>query len=413
MAKTYSSSKGPKPKRRRDRKNDLSGGDLASDGGSLTTDQGSTNATGEPCTTANGAPGRMKGGKCVATKEEPRALLVRLMDLIAPEGGAGCATEVRKSAETLNGAEPPGLPWEYFTLDPEGPLYFDEGFPEGADPGGVEGYAVVATDSDGEVHARALDGERDEILTNAARLSGAEGSFVTVSRAMGLFEGETVWREIATFRPEGDEVEVNLDDLHPETREKQVRVAKTDDDLQIAYGEVYAPIPFPDSHGDVMTAEGIRQMAHKFLASGRVNKIDTRHDNVETGAVVVESFIAEEGSGYIPGAWVVGVHIPNKDLWLRVKSGELNGFSMQSLVFVREKQIELDVPSKIEGMTEEAEGHRHTYSVRFSDDGEFLGGSTDLVDGHIHDIESTSITARAGEGDHRHRYSFLSEIFGG
>ena len=42
------------------------------------------------------------------------------------------------------------------------------------------------------------------------------------------------------------------------------RIRKTDDELQIVYGEVYAP-NVPDVHGEFMTPVEVRKMAHRFL----------------------------------------------------------------------------------------------------------------------------------------------------
>ncbi len=75
-----------------------------------------------------------------------------------------------------------------------------------------------------------------------------------------------------------------------------MEIRKFDEDLQIVYGEVYAPSGVPDSQGDVMSAEAIRKMAHKFLADMRVDQIDINHDHSMTGANVVESFIARRGT---------------------------------------------------------------------------------------------------------------------
>ena len=103
-------------------------------------------------------------------------------------------------------------------------------------------------------------------------------------------------------------------------------IKKADDELQIVYAEVYAP-NIPDSQGEFMQPTTIRKMAHSFLAKGFVNQIDTNHDNVTNGSYVVESFIARKNDpDFIEDSWVVGVHVPDSDLWAKIKKGELNGF---------------------------------------------------------------------------------------
>lgn len=187
-------------------------------------------------------------------------------------------------------------------------------------------------------------------------------------------------------------------------------IKKIDDELQVVYGEVYVP-SIPDAHGDFMTEEEVRKMAHRFLASGRVNRIDIQHNNELTGAVVVESFIArKDDEVFIPLSWVVGVHIPSPELWQLVKDGEINGFSIEALVSSEDQVIELEVPESISGYTDVAEGHTHTFTIRFDENGNFLGGSTDTVDNHRHRIEKATTTQPGGEGRHAHRYSFLEVL---
>lgn len=183
-------------------------------------------------------------------------------------------------------------------------------------------------------------------------------------------------------------------------------IKKIDDELQIVYGEVYAP-NVPDADTEFMTAEEIRKMAHKFMAKGIVDQVDMNHNNIVTGSVVVESFIVDWPSElYILEAWVVGVHIPDADLWAQVKSGELNGFSMEAMVKKVPREIELEVPDIIQGHTlSDTTGHTHVFSVRFDDQGNFLGGGTDIINGHVHDITRGTVTDNAD--GHNHRFSIV------
>ena len=188
-------------------------------------------------------------------------------------------------------------------------------------------------------------------------------------------------------------------------------IKKIDDELQVVFGEVYAP-NIPDSDNEFMTAEEIRKMAYTFMAKGILNQIDMNHDNKVTGSIVVESFIADENSPfYLFESWVVGVHIPDPELWAKVKTGELNGFSMEALVKKVSRDIELEVPDVIKGETlSDNTGHEHVYSVRFDEQGNFLGGSTDIVDGHIHNISKATVTDLAD--GHNHRFSIAEAIEG-
>lgn len=184
---------------------------------------------------------------------------------------------------------------------------------------------------------------------------------------------------------------------------------KSEGDKQIAYGEVYAPNR-PDAHGEYMTGPEIEAMAHRFARSGKMDQIDVNHDNkVVKGCHVVESFIARDNDpDFLPGAWVVGVHVPDKDLWNKLKTGELNGFSMEALVSKEDKHVELHMPPIITGRTTKSEDHHHEFFAKYNDDGKFLGGYTNVVDGHSHQIIAGTHTETAN--GHRHRFSSVDQL---
>ncbi len=189
---------------------------------------------------------------------------------------------------------------------------------------------------------------------------------------------------------------------------------KFDEELQIVWGEVYLP-KLLDTQKDFMSAEEIRKMAHKFMASGKMKQIDVSHENEKTGSVVVESFIVREKDPDfpIPDAWVVGVHIPDHDLWEQVKSGELNAFSMQLTAQAEKKHVMVEVPEFLKGDTIATNGHKHVFTVRFDDEGNFVGGSTDMVAGHAHEISRVAATNKSGNPSHSHRFNFLELMFDG
>ena len=189
-----------------------------------------------------------------------------------------------------------------------------------------------------------------------------------------------------------------------------MKIKKIDDELQVVFGEVYAP-NVPDVDGDFMSPQGIQRMAHGFLGAGNVNKIDLQHDNNEVDAAVVESFLAREGdSDFIPGSWVVGIHVGDSEIWAKVKSGKLNGFSMEALVVKTPKVIELELPVPITGATSKSEDHEHLFEVDFSDEGVFLGGRTTINAGHYHKITKGVVTETTD--GHAHRYSIVEFING-
>jgi predicted ABC-type ATPase len=192
--------------------------------------------------------------------------------------------------------------------------------------------------------------------------------------------------------------------LHPgaseETVSKFVTVKRMDMEKQIVYGEVYAPNAL-DTYGEFMTAEDIEVMAHRFMQLDLSGVIDTQHDQNPNGAYPVESFIARENDpDYVAGAWVLGVKCPG-DVWQRVKSGELNGFSFQCLVKPISVAVESLTIRDHVGATELFDDHNHTFFVSVDESGNVTGGVTSkAADGHFHEISKASIT----DGPHHHRF---------
>ncbi len=195
-------------------------------------------------------------------------------------------------------------------------------------------------------------------------------------------------------------------------KQPYVSFRKTNDEKRIVFGEVYAP-NIPDSQGDFMQAEEIERISYQFMAEGRVHKIDTEHSLNENGSVVVESFIAREGDlDFVPGAWVLAVHIPDMELWGMVKTGEINGYSMYGTGTRRETTLQIEVPDNgiLKGDTGLKHEHQHQFMIRFDDAGNFLGGETSVVNDHKHVIKRGTVTEDGGGDFHNHTYSFVEAL---
>ena len=181
------------------------------------------------------------------------------------------------------------------------------------------------------------------------------------------------------------------------------------EEQQIVYGEVYAPNR-PDAQGEYMTAVDIQKMAHAFIRDGKMGQIDLMHGNkVIKGSSVVESFVADEADKrFIPHSWVIGVHIPDSDLWGSIKKGEINGFSMEALVTRHDQEVEVEIPPVVTGLTSKHEDHEHKFFVHYDGNGQFKGGMTDTVNGHYHSIVAGTHTQDAA--GHRHRFSSVDNV---
>jgi hypothetical protein len=196
--------------------------------------------------------------------------------------------------------------------------------------------------------------------------------------------------------------------------EVRVAIVKRDAKKQIVYGEVYVPY-VPDSQGDFMTPDEIERVAHEFLKKGDTTAIDTEHNLTRSGSAVVESFVARSGDpDFTAGAWVLGVHIPDKDHWAKAERGEIGGFSMYGTGRRVQRVVEVDIPDDgvLFGKTADSHGdgaHSHEYALDFDANGAFLGGETDEVNGHSHVIRKGTVTEPGPDG-HRHRFSFIENL---
>jgi hypothetical protein len=205
--------------------------------------------------------------------------------------------------------------------------------------------------------------------------------------------------------------------------QQNIFILKSDGPLEpeqrMVFAEVYAPNR-PDSDGEYMTAESIRKMAHQFARDNRFAQVDVQHNNTLTrGVQVVESFIAQKGDPtFLEGAWVVGVHIPDDELWSQVQKGEINGFSMEALVQRDSREVELFIPPVVSGTTStpssvtgaavKGDTHEHHFFVTYSPEGVFMGGLTDEVQGHKHTIRGGTITDVTN--GHIHKFSSVDDI---
>jgi hypothetical protein len=179
------------------------------------------------------------------------------------------------------------------------------------------------------------------------------------------------------------------------------------EERRLVYGEVYAPLQI-DTDGEAMTAKEIEAMAHRFLSLGRTSKIDVQHNCVESGALVVESFIARKNDpdGFVLGSWVLGAVIP-EEYWGAVKKGELNGFSFMGPVAKSKTRAEVTVTKRMLGETEKVlaggilPSHDHSIDVAFDDNGSVVRGVTGDTLGHFHPVTKTTATEVAMDHSHR------------
>lgn len=86
-----------------------------------------------------------------------------------------------------------------------------------------------------------------------------------------------------------------------------------------------------DSQGDIYSAEEIRKTAYRFME--RYQQFGLQHEELVSMILPLESYIAPvdfevNGQNVKKGTWLLRVRVLDEDIWSRVKSGELTGFSI-------------------------------------------------------------------------------------
>lgn len=136
---------------------------------------------------------------------------------------------------------------------------------------------------------------------------------------------------------------LTLKSVPADTRISTFEIKRSNDELQRAYGIVYAPDQI-DAHGDTADVLTIRRAAAEFMREGRQRNIDLEHSFAPEMAFVAETWLVRSGDPLFPdepdGAWAAGIQINDPDLWRRLKSGELVGISLAGMARIDPVSIE-------------------------------------------------------------------------
>jgi hypothetical protein len=89
-----------------------------------------------------------------------------------------------------------------------------------------------------------------------------------------------------------------------------------------------------DAQGDIMSADVIKDAAHRFLAQyNKSTKMGLMHKDFKPRFDLVESYLAPvditlNGSIVKAGSWIMVVKVLDDSIWEQVKKGKLTGFSI-------------------------------------------------------------------------------------
>ena len=136
--------------------------------------------------------------------------------------------------------------------------------------------------------------------------------------------------------------------------QKEVKVQLANEEKHMLYSAVLVPdkpIYRRNEDGDEFyvefTKESIEHMSQQFFKEYKQNEVTLDHETTASDVTVVESWLKSDlfkdksvalglNENLPIGTWFVGMKVNQIDVWDRVKSGELRGFSVESLIRLEE-----------------------------------------------------------------------------
>lgn len=144
--------------------------------------------------------------------------------------------------------------------------------------------------------------------------------------------------------------------------DKEDMVYLSSNEKHLAYGAVLVPdkeIYRNDQSGEytiTFSKESIEKMSQNYLKFKRQDSVTLQHDEVADNVVLVESWQKADmekdksvALGLNPdlpiGTWFAAFKVNDVDVWERVKSGELKGFSVEAILEANELKFNADEPA--------------------------------------------------------------------
>ena len=163
-----------------------------------------------------------------------------------------------------------------------------------------------------------------------------------------------------------------------------VKEAFSSDEKHMVYGAVLRP-DFPiyryDGENEYyleFTSESIERMARDYMMNYRQGNVTIQHEEYANEVFMVESWIKQDmdkdksvsvglDKSLPIGTWFCGFYVNNNDIWERIKSGELKGFSVEAMIDLedfakvkKEDEFEMNESfwSKLKSIVNEALGKK-------------------------------------------------------
>lgn len=143
-----------------------------------------------------------------------------------------------------------------------------------------------------------------------------------------------------------------------DTEKRPLHFTELNEEEQIVVGPAMIPdmpIYRNDQNGEyyvVFSKDTVKQIAEKFYRKGFQNNANLMHDAGQKaeGVTYFLSFLRDTAKGmtglsgdYPEGTWFLGARINNADVWAKIKSGEIKGFSVEGLFQYKKEQMSAQV----------------------------------------------------------------------
>ena len=136
-------------------------------------------------------------------------------------------------------------------------------------------------------------------------------------------------------------------------KQNEVKVQLANEEKHMVYSAVLVPdkdIYRFDGENEYyvnFTKESIEKMSQDFMKEYRQHEVTLDHEDMANEVCIVESWIKTDmykdksvalglNENLPIGTWFAGMKVNNVEVWDRVKSGELRGFSVESLISLEE-----------------------------------------------------------------------------
>ena len=144
-----------------------------------------------------------------------------------------------------------------------------------------------------------------------------------------------------------------------ESFSKIVRYEFNDDERTVTGVSVSADTPIyrHDDSGEyyvVFTKKAIKDIIHDYARNNRFNNVNIEHNSndVVDGVYMIGSYQVDNEKGFTAperfkdvtdGSWITTYKLENEELYQRIKSGEVTGFSIEGTFVMDNSQFKSDV----------------------------------------------------------------------